>query len=73
MYVSQVQAMYQFNLTGPEDRTWFLDLKNGLGSCGKGKAPTTPDATLAMTDANFYKLFSGKINSIYLISDFGKH
>uniref|UniRef100_A0A1B6HCE3 Hydroxysteroid dehydrogenase-like protein 2 n=1 Tax=Homalodisca liturata TaxID=320908 RepID=A0A1B6HCE3_9HEMI len=59
--VQKVQAMYQFNVTGPEERTWFLDLKNGLGSCGKGKAPSTPDATLAMSDVNFYKLFSGNL------------
>jgi len=59
--VKKVQAIYQFNLTGPEERIWFLDLKNGVGSCGKGKAPSTPDATLAMTDVNFHKLFTGKL------------
>ncbi|XP_054275198.1 hydroxysteroid dehydrogenase-like protein 2 isoform X2 [Macrosteles quadrilineatus] len=59
--VKKVQSIYQFNLTGPEERNWFLDLKNGVGSCGKGKAPSTPDATLAMTDVNFHKLFSGNL------------
>lgn len=51
--------MYQFNVTGAEERAWFIDLKHGMGACGKGKAPSVPDATLAMSDTDFYKLFTG--------------
>lgn len=59
--VGKVQAVYQFNLNGDEEGTWFLDLKNGSGSCGKGAPSATPDATLTMRSNNFYDMFNGKL------------
>lgn len=61
--VGKTQAVYQFNIEGDEKGTWFLDLKNGSGSCGKGSPQATPDATLTMKSNNFYDMFSGKLKA----------
>ncbi|XP_044252312.1 hydroxysteroid dehydrogenase-like protein 2 [Tribolium madens] len=59
--VKGTQAVFQFEVTGEEAGKWFVDLKNGAGSCGRGDAPTAPDATLIMDSKNFFDMFSGKI------------
>ncbi|XP_052858537.1 hydroxysteroid dehydrogenase-like protein 2 [Drosophila gunungcola] len=61
--VSKTQAVFQFNITGAEQGTWFLDLKNGSGSCGSGTPPAAPDATLSMNSNNFFDMFSGKLKA----------
>lgn len=61
--VGKTQAVYQFNITGDEKGTWFLDLKNGSGSCGEGGAPCQPDAVLTMKDKNFSDMFAGKLKA----------
>ncbi|KAH8363404.1 hypothetical protein KR084_009629 [Drosophila pseudotakahashii] len=61
--VSKTQAVFQFNISGAEQGTWFLDLKNGSGSCGSGTPPATPDATLTMNSNNFFDMFSGKLKA----------
>ncbi|XP_017052685.1 hydroxysteroid dehydrogenase-like protein 2 [Drosophila ficusphila] len=61
--VSKTQAVFQFNITGAEQGTWFLDLKNGSGSCGSGTPPASPDATLSMNSNNFFDMFSGKLKA----------
>ncbi|KAL7727507.1 hypothetical protein ACLKA6_002128 [Drosophila palustris] len=61
--VSKTQAVYQFNINGAEQGTWFLDLKNGTGSCGIGAPPAAPDATLTMNSNNFFDMFSGKLKA----------
>ncbi|TMW53257.1 hypothetical protein DOY81_001673 [Sarcophaga bullata] len=61
--VGKTQAVYQFNITGDEKGTWFLDLKNGSGSCGAGNAPTQPDAVLTMKSNNFSDMFAGKLKA----------
>jgi len=58
--VKKTNAVYSFTLSD-QNSHWFLDLKNGAGSCGKGNAPVDSDATLTMTSANFGKMFSGKL------------
>lgn len=58
--VKSTNAVYQFEVTGEEAGQWFLDLKNGSGSCGKGPA-TSPDATFKMSSDNFFKMFTGKL------------
>merc|ERR1711971_132776 len=40
---------------------WFLDLKNGAGSCGQGESPVAVDASFKMSSANFGKMFAGKL------------
>ncbi|XP_017009640.2 hydroxysteroid dehydrogenase-like protein 2 [Drosophila takahashii] len=61
--VAKTQAVFQFNISGAEQGTWFLDLKNGSGSCGSGTPPATPDATLTMNSNNFFDMFSGKLKA----------
>jgi len=58
--VKKTNAVYGFTLSDQKSE-WYLDLKNGAGSCGKGKAPVETDATLTMTSANFNKMFAGKL------------
>merc|ERR1719266_53315 len=31
-----------------ESGQWYLDLKNGAGSCGAGVAPSSPDVTMTL-------------------------
>lgn len=59
--VSRTQALYQFNLSGADAGTWYIDLRSGEGQCGHGDAPDKPDATLAMDSKHFFDLFSGKM------------
>ncbi|XP_037931397.1 hydroxysteroid dehydrogenase-like protein 2 [Teleopsis dalmanni] len=59
--VTKTQAIYQFNIEGDEKGTWYLDLKNGVGSCGNGTPQHTPDATLTMKSQNFFDMFAGKL------------
>jgi len=40
---------------------WYLDLKNGTGSCGAGEAPSSPDVTMSLKDTDFTKMFTGKL------------
>lgn len=61
--VGKVQAVYEFNITGDEKSTWFLDLKNGSGSCGRGSAPVQPDAVLTMKSKNFTDMFEGRLKA----------
>lgn len=60
--VSKVQAVYQFNVIGPEESYWYIDLKTGSGNVGKGKVQgTAPDAVLSMTSSDFLNMFTGKL------------
>ncbi|XP_058806430.1 hydroxysteroid dehydrogenase-like protein 2 [Phymastichus coffea] len=60
--VTKTGAIFQFNVKGDEAGIWYLDLKNGKGSLGKGEPPNSPaDATLTMDSANFFAMFSGKL------------
>lgn len=58
--VKSTNAVFSFTLSD-QKTNWFLDLKNGAGSCGKGESPVESDATLTMTSANFNKMFAGKL------------
>lgn len=60
--VSKTGAIFQFNVKGgPEDGPWFIDLKTGSGSAGKGKPSSNPDATLEMDSKSFFDMFRGKL------------
>ncbi|CAH0564147.1 unnamed protein product [Brassicogethes aeneus] len=59
--VSGTQAIFQFVVTGDEAGKWYVDLKNGKGSCGQGEPKSAPDATLTMDSKNFFNMFSGKL------------
>merc|ERR1711915_1061706 len=58
--VKKTNAVYSFTLSD-QKTDWFLDLKNGSGSCGKGKPSADADATFKMNSTNFNKMFAGKL------------
>jgi len=58
--VKETNSVFSFTLSD-QKTDWFLDLKNGAGSCGKGKPSVESDATLTMTSDNFNKMFAGKL------------
>lgn len=57
--VKKVNAVYAFQVKGDGEGTWFLDLKNGAGSAGRGEPPVPADATLIMDGKDFVKMFRG--------------
>lgn len=57
--VKKTNAVYAFEVRGEEEGTWYLDLKNGSGSAGRGLPPTPADATLVMDGQDFVKMFKG--------------
>lgn len=61
--VQKTGAGYHFIVKGDEAGTWYLDLKAGKGSCGKGDGGITPEATLTMNSDHFFDMFSGKLKA----------
>merc|ERR1739848_371464 len=59
--VGKIKAVYAFDIKGKEAGQWYLDLKNGAGSCGAGVAHCSPDVTMRLKDTDFTKMFSGKL------------
>lgn len=59
IYYSQT-VLFNINFAGDKAGTWYVDLKNGKGSTGKGEPNQPPDATLTMDSQNFFAMFSGK-------------
>ena len=45
-----------------EEGQWYLDLKNGNGSIGKGAAPVAVNVTMTLSSEDFVKMFTGKLN-----------
>ena len=62
---SKVDAVFQFDIIvkkgTPVVGSWEIDLKNGEGSCSKGKS-SAADAIFTMTDDDFYKVCMGTLN-----------
>lgn len=59
--VEKTKAVYSFEVTGAESGKWYIDLKNGSGSCGRGDPSVTADATFVMSSENFFKMFTGSL------------
>ncbi|KAG8130453.1 hypothetical protein E2320_017121 [Naja naja] len=59
--VKATQGVYQFELSGEEGGTWYIDLKNKGGSAGIGEAPGKVDVIMNMSGSDFVKMFSGKL------------
>ena len=59
--VKKTNAVFAFEVKGAEEGRWYLDLKNGSGSAGKGESPSPADATLIMDSNDFVKMFQGGI------------
>lgn len=61
------------SVSGEHGGVWFLDLKSGSGSTGKGQPPVKADVVMTMDSADFSKMFSGekyhKSSSNYTIND----
>ncbi|NXC76609.1 HSDL2 protein, partial [Anhinga anhinga] len=60
-YVRTTQGVFQFELSGDEGGTWYIDLKTEGGSAGLGKPPVTADVVMSMSSADFVKMFTGKL------------
>jgi len=58
--VKKTNAVYTFNVSD-QKTDWFLDLKNGTGSCGQGKGTAEADAQFVINSANFGKMFAGEL------------
>ncbi|XP_066112610.1 hydroxysteroid dehydrogenase-like protein 2 isoform X2 [Saccopteryx bilineata] len=59
--VKATQAVYQFELSGEDGGTWFLDLKNKGGNAGYGEPSDQADVVMSMSADDFVKMFSGKL------------
>ncbi|EGW00665.1 Hydroxysteroid dehydrogenase-like protein 2 [Cricetulus griseus] len=59
--VKATQAVYQFELSGEDGGTWFLDLKSKGGKVGHGESSERADVVMSMTTDDFVKMFSGKL------------
>ncbi|NXC49755.1 HSDL2 protein, partial [Penelope pileata] len=59
--VKSTQGVFQFELSGDEGGTWYIDLKNNGGSAGVGKAPVAADVVMSMSSDDFVKMFTGKL------------
>uniref|UniRef100_A0A8D0F4S3 SCP2 domain-containing protein n=1 Tax=Strix occidentalis caurina TaxID=311401 RepID=A0A8D0F4S3_STROC len=60
-YVRSTQGVFQFELSGDEGGTWYIDLKTKGGSAGFGKPSVTADVVMSMSSADFVKMFTGKL------------
>ncbi|XP_041825989.1 hydroxysteroid dehydrogenase-like protein 2 [Melanotaenia boesemani] len=59
--VKSTQGVYRFDLSGEHSGVWFLDLKSGSGSAGKGEPSVKADVVMTMDSSDFSKMFSGKL------------
>ncbi|NXL05550.1 HSDL2 protein, partial [Mesembrinibis cayennensis] len=59
--VRTTQGVFQFELSGDEGGTWYIDLKSQGGSAGFGKPPVAADVVMSMSSADFVKMFTGKL------------
>nr|XP_058927552.1 hydroxysteroid dehydrogenase-like protein 2 isoform X2 [Kogia breviceps] len=59
--VKATQAIYQFELSGEDGGTWFLDLKSKGGNVGYGEPSDQADVVMSMSTDDFVKMFSGKL------------
>ena len=60
-FVDQMQAVYQFKITGDVEKTVVLDLKNGSGSMKEG-TDESADVKFTCSAADFPDLFNGKLS-----------
>ena len=59
--VSNINAIYEFQINGPEGGTWSLDLTVPGGQVTNGSTGKA-NCTVTMQDENFVKLVTGKLN-----------
>ncbi|MGB8932752.1 MAG: SCP2 sterol-binding domain-containing protein [Anaeromyxobacteraceae bacterium] len=58
---AKINAVYQFDVAGPDGGCWFVDLQT---PGGRVEAGTSPDAgcTIAMKDADLLAMVNGKLS-----------
>ncbi len=59
--VTKINAVYQFNISGPNGGTWSIDCTAPGGKISTGTAPNAR-CTVAATDADFLAIVNGKLN-----------
>jgi putative sterol carrier protein len=59
--VLKVNAVYQFNISGPEGGSWWVDTTKSGGAVGTGESPNAK-CTISMTDKDFIDMVNGKLN-----------
>ncbi|XP_060564397.1 stomatin-like protein 1 [Ruditapes philippinarum] len=61
--VRTVDAVYQFNLTGNNGGTFYLDLKHGAGYAGEGSTQN-PDVTLDLSVRDMQSMFADQLKPL---------
>ncbi|KAJ3196538.1 hypothetical protein HK101_008547 [Irineochytrium annulatum] len=63
--LTKTKACFEFELKNAEGKTqaWYVDLKNGQGEVGVGKAKNKADLIVSIADSDFVDLAAGKINA----------
>src|SRR5512142_3488645 len=60
--VQKINAIYQFNITGPGGGAWSVDCTQPGGKIQPGSAPNAK-CTVAATDQDFLAIVNGKLNA----------
>jgi putative sterol carrier protein len=60
--VSRINAIYQFNITGPGGGTWSVDCTHPGGKVQPGSA-ASPKCTVAAVDQDFLAIVNGRLNA----------
>jgi putative sterol carrier protein len=60
--VPDLNAVYQFNLTGPEEAVYHIAFTDGTGVVGQGPSHAA-DLTVTMSAEDFEKMITGKLNA----------
>ena len=60
--LTSINAIYEFNLTGPNGGVWSLDLITPGGVVSEGSTGKA-NCTITMEDENFSKLVTGQLNA----------
>jgi putative sterol carrier protein len=60
--VSKINAVYQFNISGPGGGSWSVDCTQPGGQVQAGTAPS-PRCTVAAVDQDFLAIVNGKLNA----------
>jgi putative sterol carrier protein len=60
--VAKIDAVYQFNISGPGGGAWTVDCTAPGGKIQAGTAPNAK-CTVSATDADFLNIVNGKLNA----------
>ncbi len=60
--LSGINAIYEFQITGPAGGTWIMDLAAPGGKVTAGSSAGKANCTITISDENFCKLIAGELN-----------